>query len=63
MKVRPIIDKLKKDQQKIVDGPKTILKYWDDPTKALRVVQNSCNLFCLRNTINGICEKKILTCW
>jgi len=29
--------KLKKDQQKIVDGPKTILKYWDEPTKALRV--------------------------
>jgi DNA helicase-2/ATP-dependent DNA helicase PcrA len=30
-------DKLKKDQQKIVDGPKTILKYWNEPTKALRV--------------------------
>jgi DNA helicase-2/ATP-dependent DNA helicase PcrA len=30
-------NKLKKDQQKIVDGPKTILKYWDEPTKALRV--------------------------
>jgi len=29
-------DKLKKDQQKIVNGPKTILKYWDEPTKALR---------------------------
>ncbi len=28
--------KLKKDQQKIVAGPKTILKYWDEPTKALR---------------------------
>ncbi|MBW2326550.1 MAG: ATP-dependent helicase [Deltaproteobacteria bacterium] len=30
-------NKLKKDQQKIVNGPKTILKYWDEPTKALRV--------------------------
>jgi len=30
-------DTLKKDQQKIVNGPKTILKYWDEPTKALRV--------------------------
>jgi DNA helicase-2/ATP-dependent DNA helicase PcrA len=30
-------NKLKKDQQKIVKGPKTILKYWDEPTKALRV--------------------------
>ncbi|MBW1958763.1 MAG: ATP-dependent helicase [Deltaproteobacteria bacterium] len=30
-------NKLKKDQQKIVDGPKTILKYWNEPTKALRV--------------------------
>ena len=30
-------NKLKNDQQKIVVGPKTILKYWDDPTKALRV--------------------------
>ncbi len=29
-------DKLKKEQQKIVVGPKTILKYWDEPTKALR---------------------------
>jgi len=29
--------KLKKDQQKIVDGPKTVLKYWNEPTKALRV--------------------------
>ena len=29
--------KLKKDQQKVVNGPKTILKYWDEPTKALRV--------------------------
>jgi DNA helicase-2/ATP-dependent DNA helicase PcrA len=28
--------KLKKDQQKIVDGPKTIIKYWNEPTKALR---------------------------
>ncbi len=30
-------NKLKKDQQKIVNGPKTILKYWNEPTKALRV--------------------------
>ena len=29
--------KLKKDQQKIVNGPKTVLKYWNEPTKALRV--------------------------
>jgi DNA helicase-2/ATP-dependent DNA helicase PcrA len=28
---------LKKDQQRIVSGPKTILKYWNEPTKALRV--------------------------
>ncbi len=28
--------KLKKDQQKIVVGPQTILKYWDEPPKALR---------------------------
>lgn len=27
--------KLKKEQQKIVVGPKTILKYWDEPTEAL----------------------------
>jgi DNA helicase-2/ATP-dependent DNA helicase PcrA len=27
---------LKKDQQKIVVGPKTILKYWGEPTNALR---------------------------
>jgi DNA helicase-2/ATP-dependent DNA helicase PcrA len=30
-------NKLKKDQQRIVSGPKTILKYWNEPTKALRV--------------------------
>ena len=30
-----ISNKLKKDQQKIVDGPKTIIKYWDAPAKAL----------------------------
>jgi DNA helicase-2/ATP-dependent DNA helicase PcrA len=30
-----ISNKLKKDQQKIVEGPKTIIKYWDTPTKAL----------------------------
>jgi len=30
-------NKLKKDQQRIVNGPKTILKYWNEPTKALRV--------------------------
>ena len=30
-----ISNKLKKDQQQIVEGPKTIIKYWDTPTKAL----------------------------
>ncbi len=30
-------NRLKKDQQKIVDGPKTILKYWNEPAKALRM--------------------------
>ncbi len=29
--------KLKKDQQQIVVGPKSVLKYWDEPIKALRV--------------------------
>ena len=28
--------KLKNDQQKIIDGPKAVLKYWDEPTKALQ---------------------------
>ncbi|MES0447211.1 MAG: ATP-dependent helicase [Desulfobacterales bacterium] len=30
-----ISNKLKKDQRKIVEGPKTIIKYWDTPAKAL----------------------------
>ena len=32
--------KLKKDQQEIVDGPKAILKCWDEPAKALQAGAN-----------------------
>ncbi|RZB33383.1 MAG: DNA helicase II / ATP-dependent DNA helicase PcrA [Desulfobacteraceae bacterium Eth-SRB2] len=35
--LKQLSNRLKKDQQRIVSGPKTILKYWNEPTKALRV--------------------------